>query len=90
MKIIVTILGNVQGVFFRTYAKECADVLEITGWVKNEDDGTVKLEAQHFNEDILKDFIEKIQEGSSLSEIERVEVSWSEAEEEWEHFRILE
>jgi len=87
--ISILVFGKVQQVFFRAYAKECADDLEIVGWVQNQQDGTVQIEAQHFNEDILKEFIEKIHEGSSLAVIDRVEVGWSEAEEFQEHFRIL-
>ncbi|MDB5231716.1 MAG: hypothetical protein JWN76_2521 [Chitinophagaceae bacterium] len=39
------IKGKVQGVFFRVSAKEKADELGITGWVKNTDDGNVEAVA---------------------------------------------
>ncbi len=38
--------GTVQGVGFRYRAKYAAQFLGITGWVKNEWDGSVTLEAQ--------------------------------------------
>lgn len=38
--------GRVQGVGFRTRAKYAANGMCITGWVKNEWDGSVVMEAQ--------------------------------------------
>lgn len=38
--------GRVQGVGFRYRAQYAAQALELTGWVCNEWDGTVTLEAQ--------------------------------------------
>ena len=38
--------GRVQGVGFRYTAKRLANVLELTGWVKNEYNGTVIMEVQ--------------------------------------------
>ena len=41
-----TVSGRVQGVGFRYRARYAASQLGLTGWVENEDDGTVTLEAQ--------------------------------------------
>ena len=38
--------GRVQGVGFRTRARYAASGMCITGWVKNEGDGSVVMEAQ--------------------------------------------
>jgi acylphosphatase len=38
--------GSVQGVGFRYRAKYSADGCGVTGWVRNEWDGTVRMEAQ--------------------------------------------
>ena len=38
--------GRVQGVGFRYRARYAAGQLGLTGWVENEDDGTVTLEVQ--------------------------------------------
>ena len=41
-----SISGQVQGVGFRYRAHYAAQTLELTGWVQNEDDGSVTLEVQ--------------------------------------------
>lgn len=41
-----TITGQVQGVGFRYRARYAAQTLDLTGWVQNEDDGSVTLEVQ--------------------------------------------
>jgi len=38
--------GRVQGVGFRATVRELAERVPVTGWVRNEPDGRVKLEAQ--------------------------------------------
>lgn len=44
--------GRVQGVGFRYRAKYAANGVGITGWVRNEWDGSVELEAQGTEEQI--------------------------------------
>lgn len=46
------IYGHVQGVGFRFRASHAANGLGITGWVKNEWDGTVEMEVQGTEERI--------------------------------------
>ena len=41
-----SIEGQVQGVGFRYRARYAAQSLDLTGWVENEDDGSVTLEVQ--------------------------------------------
>lgn len=65
------IYGRVQGVGFRYRAKYAADGLGITGWIKNEWDGTVELEAQGTVEMINR--MLTIINGSSYIVIEDIE-----------------
>lgn len=46
------IYGRVQGVGFRYTARHAAESLGLTGWVRNEYDGTVTLEVQGKEETI--------------------------------------
>ena len=50
----ITFSGRVQGVGFRYRAKYAADGCGVTGWVHNEWDGTVSMEAQGTMEQITK------------------------------------
>ena len=44
--------GRVQGVGFRYYAQYAADAADVTGWVRNEYDGSVTMEIQGTAADI--------------------------------------
>ncbi len=44
--------GSVQGVGFRYRARHAADMLGVTGWVRNEYDGSVTMEIQGTEEEI--------------------------------------
>lgn len=52
-----TFSGRVQGVGFRYRASYAAEYLGLTGWVKNEWDGTVSLEVQGEEEAIDRLFV---------------------------------
>lgn len=42
----VTVTGRVQGVAFRWYAEQQAAQLGVSGWVRNEPDGSVAVHAE--------------------------------------------
>ncbi|MER3464510.1 MAG: acylphosphatase, partial [Chitinophagaceae bacterium] len=48
------IKGNVQGVFYRASAKEKADKLGVTGWIRNTEDESVEATATGEDETIGK------------------------------------
>jgi len=75
MEMQCVITGRVQGVAYRAYAQDSADLLGITGWVKNAPDGSVLLCAQG-DIDLLKQFVEYLHEGSLRAEVEGVSVEW--------------
>lgn len=58
--------GSVQGVGFRYRARYAADGLRVTGWVRNEWDGTVEMEAQGTNEQI-NEMLRVINTGSYIN-----------------------
>lgn len=65
------ISGRVQGVGFRFRASHVANGLGITGWVRNEWDGTVELEAQGTEEQINR-LLTMVNQGSYIK-IERID-----------------
>lgn len=50
----ISVYGSVQGVGFRYRAEHAANMLGVTGWVRNEPDGSVLLEMQGTEEQIDK------------------------------------
>ncbi|OSP57934.1 acylphosphatase [Enterococcus faecium] len=62
----MNVQGRVQGVGFRYMTKMVADQLGVTGTVKNEDDGSVTIEAIG-NDDIIQKFIEEVKKSPSPS-----------------------
>ncbi len=45
-------IGRVQGVGFRYLTRRAADLIGVTGWVRNERDGSVTLEIQGTEEQV--------------------------------------
>ena len=68
----IKIFGRVQGVFFRSSAINEAEKLNIKGFARNEDDGTVYFEAEG-NREALDKFLRWGHEGPNLAQIEKVE-----------------
>ena len=69
----IIIRGNVQSVFFRKFTKIAAQDFEIKGFVRNEYDGSVYIEAQGENSQLEK-FIAWCHRGPEHAQVERVEV----------------
>ncbi len=81
------ISGSVQGVGFRFRASHVARGLGITGWVRNEWDGTVELEAQGTQEQIYR-LLKMINQGSYIR-IERIDTTEIPLEQKEYGFHIM-
>ena len=64
--------GRVQGVFYRATTKEEADKLGISGWVKNESDGSVSITAEGDPNKISK-FTEWCKGGPIMARVDSLE-----------------
>ncbi len=82
------ITGKVQGVGFRDYVEKAATELGLFGYVANLENGTVEVLAQG-EPGLLREFVEYLHEGSSLSKVEEVLVEWGTAKTLYEDFSIL-
>lgn len=81
------ITGKVQGVAYRAYAQDSADELGVVGWIKNIGDGSVLVCAQG-DQDVLKQFVEYLHEGSLLAVVDGVDVTWGTPKEVFADFSI--
>ena len=64
--------GKVQGVGFRYHAKNAASSLGLTGWVRNESDGSVYMEVQ--GEDVLVERLLLNLNSDTYIDIQNVEI----------------
>ena len=71
------ITGRVQGVGFRWFTLQAAEKLGLSGWVRNEPDGSVSCEAQG-DAACLSEFAEVLERGprwGSVREVHREDLS---------------
>ena len=67
------VFGKVQRVFFRGNTRDKAISLAIKGWVRNNSDGSVELEATG-EEKNINQLIEWLQHGPIMARVDKVEV----------------
>lgn len=78
--------GRVQGVGFRFAAERIASDLGLSGWVRNNRDGSVEIVCEG-EESKLKELLERIEDSFS-GYIRGKDVNWQEATGEFKDFKI--
>ena len=78
--------GRVQGVWYRAFTQTQARRLNLSGWVRNESDGTVFGHAEG-SDDALAEFISQLRVGPPASHVDQVTVLSLEPE-HMSHFTI--
>lgn len=81
------ITGRVQGVGFRNFTQMRARQLELTGWVRNEQDGSVRLEAEG-PRGALEELLDAVHEGPRTARVNDVDADWDDATDEFDTFRV--
>lgn len=82
------IYGNVQGVSFRFHTVQQANERGLTGWVRNNRDGTVEVVAEGAA-DALESFHQWLYRGSPAARVERVDADWPAATGEFTRFDVM-
>lgn len=80
--------GRVQGVGFRFHTQKLAASHELTGWVKNRDDGTVEIMVQGEDKQ-LEDFLKDLKEGNRYAEVDDISVKGELQSETFSEFKIV-
>ena len=87
-RLVIRVYGRVQGVFFRHTARIHAAELDIAGWARNEDDGTLTITAEG-DAAALETFLGWCRRGPPLAAVDRAESAWQEATGEFKRFEII-
>ena len=88
-KISMTVEGRVQGVGFRYTTKQLADDIGIKGTVRNNEDGSVQIEAMGEEKDINQ-FLQQIKNNPTpFSKVDEVIVEEKESLQNFISFRII-
>ena len=83
----VTVSGRVQGVGFRFFTQQTALNLRITGWVKNQNDGSVTMEVQGTPQQ-LDALITRLKKGNGYSKVVQMKIEDLEVEKGEDRFGI--
>jgi acylphosphatase len=86
-RVRLKIYGRVQGVFFRASTLDKAKELGLSGWVRNNPDGSVEVLAEGFKEGIEK-LVEWSRAGPRHAVVNRVDIQWERFVDEFTGFTI--
>ena len=86
-RIQLRVRGRVQGVYYRASAQAEARRLGVTGWIRNEPDGSVRAIAEGPREQ-LEALAQWCHHGPDAAQVESVEIEWSEPTDEFATFSI--
>jgi acylphosphatase len=86
-RVHLRIQGFVQGVGFRYRARQEAQALGLSGWVRNCPDGAVEAEVEG-GEDAVRQFVAWAHRGPSAAQVERVDVTPRQPEGTARGFRV--
>ena len=81
------VFGYVQGVSFRYYTQREAERLQLTGWVANQYDGTVKVVAEG-SQDSLQELASFLLRGSPAARVDHVKADWLDSTNEFSNFTV--
>jgi tRNA pseudouridine55 synthase len=73
LELYAKVYGSVQGVGYRYFVKEKAQSLDLFGYVKNLEDGTVEVLAQGREENLQK-LIEELKKGPFLARVDKLDI----------------
>jgi acylphosphatase len=75
----IRVTGRVQGVFFRAWARDEAQTVGVSGWIRNCSDGSVEAQLEG-EPDAVEELIDLMREGPPGAKVNRVEVEEADRE----------
>ena len=86
-RVHVVISGRVQGVWFRASARDKAQQLGLTGWVKNTSEGNVEAVFEG-EEKLINEMLDWCHHGPPLSEVKNVEIKKRRPSNDFDDFSV--
>jgi acylphosphatase len=83
----VIVEGRVQGVCFRDYTQRQAHQLNLSGWVRNRQDGTVEAIFNGADSDVMS-MLEWLRRGSPRSRVDNIRSRDVTSEEDYSTFEV--
>ena len=83
----ITVKGLVQGVGYRWFVYKRAGELDLKGFAKNRDDGSVYVEVEG-EQSVIETLIEKLRKGPTFARVEDVQIDWKENQDRFSNFYI--
>lgn len=87
-RVRLVISGDVQGVGFRAWVLRQADNLQLIGWVRNRDDGSVEVVAEGPTTQ-LNELVKRCGRGPDVAWVQKTKVEWSGATGEYSSFEVV-
>jgi acylphosphatase len=82
-----TVSGHVQGVYFRAFVQDQAQMLNLTGWVRNRWSGVVEVVAEGSRQK-LEQLLAALRQGPPTSVVDDVCDEWLDATGEFTSFEV--
>jgi acylphosphatase len=87
-RLSMSLHGTVQGVGFRWFARQQAQLLGCTGYARNDPSGTRLEVVAEGPREVLQELISRLRQGPSGARVTHVEAQWQETTGEFEQFQI--
>lgn len=84
----ITVTGRVQGVYYRASSKAVADQLGVKGFVLNQPDGSVYIEAEG-DAFALESFLDFCREGPDDAKVDKIIVAEQDLLKNFKNFEVL-
>ncbi len=86
-RVAARVTGRVQGVGFRHFTRQTAQQIGASGWVRNEPDGSVKLEVEGTT-DQVNQLMKAVASGPRSARVDKVETTEQDPQGADERFRV--
>ncbi len=86
-RVRLKVWGIVQGVGFRFFVERVASELNLKGFVRNDPEGTVTIEAEG-REEALQKFVGLCKRGPRSAKIEKIDITWEDKIKGYKDFSV--